>query len=182
YLLDKGQDILLRVLAREKWKSRSLHISFFGRGTNGEALADLAGRLGLRNVSFEGQTEDILGIWKNHHVLVLPSRAEGLPLALVEAMMCGRPAVVTNVGGNTEVIQDGVTGFLATPDEDSIDEALEEAWARREELHEMGQRAALRIRELVPASPAEDFAGTLLDLTSPSDSRAAIGQEVRAHD
>ncbi|PYS57973.1 MAG: group 1 glycosyl transferase [Acidobacteria bacterium] len=182
YLLDKGQDILLRVLAGEKWKGRKLHVSFYGSGVNGEALADLAARLGLRNVSFEGQTEDVLGIWKNHHALVLPSRAEGMPLALVEAMMCGRPCVVTKVGGNAEVVQDGVTGFLATPDEDSIDAALEEAWGRREELREMGQRAALRIRELVPASPAEDFAETLLDLTNASDSRAALGLGVRAHD
>lgn len=182
YLLDKGQDILLRVLAREKWKGRSLHVSFFGRGLNGEALTDLACRLGVSNVSFEGQTEDVPGIWKNHHMLVLPSRAEGMPLALVEAMMCGRPCVVTKVGGNAEVVQDGVAGFLAAPDEDSIDAALEEAWARRGELREMGQRAALRIRELVSANPAEDFAETLLALTSPSDSRAAIGLGVRVHD
>ncbi|MDQ3745057.1 MAG: glycosyltransferase, partial [Acidobacteriota bacterium] len=56
-LLDKGQDILLRVLAREKWKGRSLRVSFFGRGVNAESLADLAARLGLCNVSFEGETE-----------------------------------------------------------------------------------------------------------------------------
>jgi len=175
YLLDKGQDILLRVLAREKWKGRGLHVSFYGWGLNAESLADLAARLGVRNVSFEGQTTDVPGIWKEHHALVLPSRAEGLPLALVEAMMCGRPAVVTNVGGNAEVVQDAVTGFLAAPDEDSIDAALETAWARRGELREMGQRAALRIRELVPADPVEDFVETLLDLASPSDSPAVIG-------
>jgi len=174
YLLDKGQDILLRVLARKKWKGRDLHVSFFGRGINAEALSDLAARLGLLNISFEGHTDDIPSIWKKHHALILPSRAEGLPLSLVEAMMCGRAAVVTKVGGNAEVVQDGVTGFLAAPDEDSIDAALEKVWARRGELREMGQRAALRIRELVPANPAGDFADTLLDLARPSDSRAVI--------
>ena len=134
YLLDKGQDILLRVLARKKWKGRDLHVSFFGRGINAEALSDLAARLGLLNISFEGHTDDIPSIWKKHHALILPSRAEGLPLSLVEAMMCGRAAVVTKVGGNAEVVQDGVTGFLAAPDEDSIDAALEKVWARRGEL------------------------------------------------
>ncbi|HEX8116790.1 MAG TPA: glycosyltransferase family 4 protein, partial [Pyrinomonadaceae bacterium] len=94
YLLDKGQDILLRVLAREKWRARALRISFYGRGINAESLSDLAAKLGLRSVSFEGQTADVAGIWRGHHALVLASRAEGLPLALVEAMMCGRPAVV----------------------------------------------------------------------------------------
>jgi glycosyltransferase involved in cell wall biosynthesis len=174
YLLDKGQDILLRVLAREKWKRRSLHVSFYGQGVNAGSLAGLAERLGVRNASFEGQTEDVPGIWKEHHALVLSSRAEGLPLALVEAMMCGRPAVVTKVGGNAEVIEDGVNGFLAAPDPDSIDAALEEAWARRGELRGMGERAARRIRELVPANPAEEFADALLDLARPADARAVV--------
>lgn len=164
YVLDKGQDILLRVLAREKWKNRKLHVSFFGQGINAEALADLAARLGLRNVSFEGHTRDVPGIWKNHHALILPSRAEGLPLALVEAMMCGRPAIVTKVGGNAEVVDDHVTGFLADPSEDPLDAALEEAWARKGELSEMGGRAAIRIRELVSPHPAEDFANRLIEI------------------
>jgi glycosyltransferase involved in cell wall biosynthesis len=164
YVLDKGQDILLRVLAREKWKNRNLHVSFFGKGINAEALADLAARLAVRNVSFEGQTDDVPGIWKNHHALILPSRAEGLPLALVEAMMCGRPAIVTKVGGNAEVVDDHVTGFLAAPAEDPLDCALEEAWARKGELSEMGGRAAIRIRELVSPNPAEDFANKLIEI------------------
>jgi glycosyltransferase involved in cell wall biosynthesis len=164
FLLDKGQDILLRVLAREKWKARRLHVSFYGRGVNHDGLVRLAERLGVRAVSFEGQTSDVPGIWKTHHALVLPSRAEGLPLSLVEAMMCGRPAVVTNVGGSGEVIEDRVTGFLCAPAEDSLDAALEDAWRRRGELREMGRLAAARIRELVPSDPAGAFADTLQEL------------------
>lgn len=164
YLLDKGQDILLRVLAREKWKGRRLHVSFFGRGLNAEGIAHLAAKLGLRNVSFEGQTTDVAAVWRDHHALVLPSRAEGLPLSLVEAMMCGRPSIVTNVGGNAEVVDDGATGFLCAPTEESLDEALERAWSRRGELQEMGRRAALSIRRLVPPRPAEEFANALLEI------------------
>lgn len=96
--------------------------------------------------------------------MILPSRAEGLPLSLVEAMMCGRPAIVTNVGGNAEVIEDRVTGFLAAPAEDDIDAALDAAWERRHELREMGLLAASRIRELVPPNPAELFADMLLEI------------------
>lgn len=129
YLLDKGQDILLRVLASERWKARSLHVSFYGRGVNREALIDLAARLGVRNVSFEGQTGDVARVWETHHALVLPSRAEGLPLSLVEAMMCGRTGVVTRVGGNAEVVEDGVTGLLG----DSLDD-LEQAIGRIDQI------------------------------------------------
>lgn len=166
YLLDKGQDILLRVLAREKWKGRSLRVSFFGAGVNREGLSGLAARLGVTNVSFEGQTNDVAGVWKSHHALILPSRSEGLPLSLVEAMMSGRPAIVTNVGGNTEVVEDEVNGFVAAPSEDAIDAALEAAWARRHELRGMGLSAAARIRELVPPNPAEEFADTLLEIAA----------------
>jgi glycosyltransferase involved in cell wall biosynthesis len=181
YLLDKGQDILLRVLAREKWKGRKLHVSFYGSGVNGEALADLAARLGLRNVSFEGQTDDVQSVWKNYHALILPSRAEGLPLSLVEAMMCGRTGIVTNVGGNAEVIEDGVTGFLAAPFEDSLDAVLEEVWARRGELKEMGRLASIRIRELVSPNPAENFADKLIEITdtlAEAESGRNIGEQI----
>ena len=164
YLLDKGQDILLRVLARNKWKERKLHVSFFGEGVNRESLEFLAAKLGTQNVSFEGHTNDVVGIWRNHHALILPSRAEGMPLALVEAMMCGRPGIVTRVGGNAELVEDRVTGFLAAPVEDSLDAALEDAWARRHELHEMGRLAASKIRELIPPNPAEQFAHMLLNI------------------
>ena len=164
YLLDKGQDILLRVLARNKWKERKLHISFFGEGVNRESLEFLAAKLGLQNVSFEGHTNDVVGIWRNHHALILSSRAEGMPLALVEAMMCGRPGIVTTVGGNAELVEDRVTGFLAAPVEDSLDAALEDAWTQRHELHEMGRLAASTVRELIPPNPAEEFAHLLLNI------------------
>jgi glycosyltransferase involved in cell wall biosynthesis len=75
-------------------------------------------------------------------------------------MMCGRPAIVTDVGGNREVVEHGKTGFLAAPAEDT----LEEAWAAREMLWKIGCRAAARIRELVPPDPARDFATVLLDM------------------
>jgi glycosyltransferase involved in cell wall biosynthesis len=169
YLLDKGQDILLRVLARNKWKERKLHVSFFGQGVNRDSLESLAAKLGTQNVSFEGHTNDVVDVWRNHHALILASRAEGMPLALVEAMMCGRPGIVTTVGGNAELIEDRVTGFLAAPVEDSLDTALEDAWARRHELQEMGRLAASRIRELVPPNPAEAFAHMLLNLSDKDD-------------
>ena len=69
--------------------------------------------MGLEKVTYGGFTEDVESIWASHHALVLPSRSEGLPLVVVEAMLCGRPAIVTDVAGNAELIQDGVSGFVA---------------------------------------------------------------------
>lgn len=166
-VVDKGQDVLLRVLAREKWKQRNLHVSFFGQGINREGLEGLAARLRVTNINFAGQTGDVPGIWRDHHGLILPSRNEGLPLSIVEAMMCGRTAIVTNVGGNGEVVEDGVTGFVAEASaEADLDEALERAWQRRSEWRAMGELAAKRIRELVPADPAAGFADQLVQFAT----------------
>ena len=52
--------------------------------------------------AFHGHVSDVRGIWYDNHLLVLPSRCEGTPISLVEAMIWGHPAVVTGVGGNAE--------------------------------------------------------------------------------
>ena len=73
-------------------------------------------------------------------------------------MMCGRPAIVSDVGGNSEVIDDGRTGFLASgPELDAFDAALERAWQEREQWPAMGARAAVDIRRRVSADPGGDL-------------------------
>jgi glycosyltransferase involved in cell wall biosynthesis len=161
---EKGQDVLLRVLASEKWRSRPVAVTFLGEGEQRLGLEQMAGYLGLSNVTFAGRSDDVAGFWADHHALVLPSRAEGLPLVLVEALLCGRTAIVTDVGGNSEFVEDGVTGFIAAaPTEKSLDETLERAWSRRGEWAALGAAAAAYARTLVPADPAKLFAEILLE-------------------
>jgi glycosyltransferase involved in cell wall biosynthesis len=161
---DKGQDILLRVLARPKWRERPLTVTFYGDGPQRESLKGMAAFLELRSVDFAGLTGDIVGLWARHHGLVLCSRAEGLPLVVVEAMLSGRVPIVTDAGGNREVIGDGLSGYIAeAASEDAFDAALERAWADRANWREVGQRASAKIRELVPADPAAAFADILLE-------------------
>ena len=154
YPREKGQDILLKVLARHRWRERPVSLSFFGAGGHLEGLKATAAYLGLANVTFAGFSTDVEAIWRDHHALLLPSHCEGLPLALVEAMLSGRVAIVTDVAGHSEIVEDGVTGFLAAaPTADHVDEALERAWQRRSQWRAIGEAAAGRARELVPPRP-----------------------------
>src|SRR5205807_1547614 len=164
---EKGQDILLQVLAREPWRNRNLSVSFFGAGHNGQALRDLARRLALKNVDFPGFVTDVESIWKTHHALVLPSRTEGLPLALIEAMMCGRFGIVTNEGGSAEAVEEGRTGFIANAaNADELDHALERAWTVREQWESIGKAAGIAVRTMVPPDPVASFTAKLLGLVN----------------
>jgi len=165
-ILDKGQDILLQVLAQPHWRHQPLHVTFFGSGPHHQGLAEMAAFLGIADlVSFAGHVPDVAAIWQAHHALVLPSRYEGLPLALAEAMLCGRPAIAADAGGVAELLLDDETGFLAAAAAPAaFDEALGRAWARRAEWPALGQRAAAHARTLVPADAGADFAQRLLVL------------------
>jgi len=159
----KGQDILLKVIGSEKWKQRALAISFYGGGEQyGECVRKLAQRYAPGQVEFFGHVDDVEEIWKFNHGLVMPSRCEGMPLALVEAMLCSRLPIVTDIGGHSELVTHGVNGFLAAgPTVACIDAALEEAWQCRDAWQEMGGVAAISVRKKVPAHPAAEFARQL---------------------
>lgn len=161
--ISKGQDLLLRVLCDPKWRSRPLEVTLFGDGPSQQTLEKLQHMHGLANLRFGGFARDIEAVWATHHGLVLPSRYEGLPLALVEALLCARTCIVTDVAGNAELIQNDVTGFVAAgPSVACLDEAMERAWRRRDEWQAIGQHAAQQVRQQVPRDPAAVFADELL--------------------
>jgi L-malate glycosyltransferase len=70
-----------------------------------------------RNFLFLGRRADIPKILGCCDIAVLPSRAEGLPNAVLEYMAAGLPTIVSRVGGNTELVRDGVTGLLVPPED-----------------------------------------------------------------
>ena len=161
----KGQDLLFEVLKSPKWRVRPLHVTLFGSGPNARTLETLRAKYQLDNVTFGGFVQDVTSIWKSHHALILPSRYEGLPLAVVEAMLCARPCIVTDVAGNAELVEDGINGFLAAaPSAALLDEALERAWEERTSWQAMGQAAAARVRQLIPPDPAGVFADEIMKL------------------
>ncbi len=164
FLPDKGQDILIRILSEEKWRNRPVSISFIGKGIDEEAIKDLAKLLRVSNIDFKGQVDDIENMWLDYHALVLPSRCEGLPLSMVEAMAAGRPVIISDVGGNTELVEEGITGFIGYANEQSFEQAMERAWERRNVWEEIGKNAANHIATVVPKRPEQDFANSILKL------------------
>ena len=157
----KGQDILFEALASPKWENRDWHLSLYGEGPIKNPLERLAVRLGISNrVTFAGHVASVEDIWTANHALIMPSRYEGMPLAMVEAMLCGRPVLATDVAGHSEIVIDGKTGYLAGPPTvcDCGGVLGETLRANKANLENMGKAGAERIRELVPLNPAHVFA------------------------
>jgi glycosyltransferase involved in cell wall biosynthesis len=91
-----------------------------GDGPQRTALETQARSLGLGGRTiFLGYRQDIASLLANCDVFVLPSRFEGLPLSVLEAMAAGKPVIATAVGGTGEAVVDGVTGLLVPPADSS---------------------------------------------------------------
>ena len=139
----KGQDLLLEVLGQEKWRHRDWKLTLFGTGIHENYFRELVRYYRLEEkVEIPGKNVDMRQIWSGHQILLLPSRLEGTPIVLFGSMLCGRTAVVTDVGGNADFIRDGENGFVAAAASVSlVDQAMERAWGKRDHWLEMGQRA-----------------------------------------
>lgn len=112
----KGQKFLIeaaKIIIDQGVNARFLIV---GDGPLKEALKNQARELGIENeVLIAGQREDIPAILSSLDVFVLCSLSEEISLALLEAMAARKPVVVTDVGGNKEVVDAGVNGLLVKP-------------------------------------------------------------------
>ncbi len=152
----KGQDILLQVLSMPAWKTRNWHLNIYGIGQDYDHLVKLVTFFQVNDkVSFHKYIP-ATKIWQTNHLLIMPSYNEGTSLALLEAMSYGIPAVITNVGGQAEWIEDEVNGFVvAAPTINLLDQALEKCWLMKSEWQEMGIRASEKIIKHYPRSAGE---------------------------
>ena len=118
----KNHEVVIRALSVLKQLDKLNHIEYVicGRGSYEADLRKLAEGLDVADhVHFLGYRNDISEICNCADLFVFMPHQEGLPVALMEAMACGLPAVCSNIRGNTDLIEDGVTGLLAnnTPEE-----------------------------------------------------------------
>lgn len=112
----KRVDALLRALQVIHETRPGTTLLVIGDGEERTALERLSCELGVEHaVTFRGWAEDVPGALRQARVLALLSEAEGLPMAMLEAMACGLPVVVTDVGAIGSVIEDGVNGHLVPP-------------------------------------------------------------------
>jgi L-malate glycosyltransferase len=109
----KRVDLFLRIIADLRPRHPHIRAAIVGDGPLRGDLESLANSLGIGDhVDFLGFHEDTELYYNRAKVFVLTSSAEGLSLAMLEAMACGLPAVVPAVGDLADVVLNGITGYL----------------------------------------------------------------------
>lgn len=144
----KNPLLLVRAAARIAERSK-LRFLFVGEGPLLGELQETIARLKLvdccRILPFQ---EDVTWVLSATDVLVLPSRQESFGLVLVEAASLGKPAIATRTEGPSEIIVDGVTGFLVTPeDERELAQKIIDIFGPSGDRQQMGKAAAQRASE-----------------------------------
>jgi glycosyltransferase involved in cell wall biosynthesis len=110
---EKNIPLLLEAFASVAAGRRDLRLFLVGGGPEEPALRALAVKLGIvENCVFHASTSDVAVCLSAMDIFVLPSLTEGLSNSLMEAMACGCCAIASDVGGNPELVTDGVTGLL----------------------------------------------------------------------
>jgi len=152
----KGIEVLLQAFKTIS-QNHPTHLLVIGDGPLGDELRALASDLGIdRSVSWFGARRDP-EIWlRAMDVFVFPSRLEGIPNAVLEAMATGLPIVATAIGGVVDLIQDRMTGIVIPPDDpDALAAALDQ------QLNDAALRADLGLRARVRAVGAFSLSGSI---------------------
>lgn len=142
----KNHAMMLRALKRICQALPDTYLVIVGDGPERENLQTLAAQLDVsKNIIMTGFRENIEEYYSMMDVFLLTSFSEGTAMTLLEAMAAGLPAIVTDVGGNQEIIQDGDNGLVvASGDDHTLAEKVLSLLQDEEQAQTMGRAARQR--------------------------------------
>ena len=162
---EKGQDVMLDALPAVVARHPKLKLRIIGDGQERPALEARAEQLGVKEqVEFTGWRSDMPEQYAQLDALVLSSRSEGLPFAVLEAMSYGLPVIATRVGAIDHVIEDGKTGWIVEPgDPQALASGINSALADLAEFARVGQAGR---ESLYPRFSTQERARKMYELYS----------------
>ncbi len=179
---DKGLDVLFEALCRLHQAGAACRCLVVGHGPMRGELSALVGEAGLSSkVMFVGFQDDVRPYLAAADIFVLPSRSEGLPFALLEAMSSGLACIATDVGGVREVISDGEDGLIVPPESPvALGEAVGRLLSDASLRSTIGKRARARTQsEFDQRKSLAEMRGLLFGSEPcPRLSPTAVGEEM----
>ena len=178
----KNHEVVIRALSVLKQRDKLNHIEYVicGRGAYEADLKKLAEELGVADhIHFLGYRNDISEICNCADLFVFMSHQEGLPVALMEAMACGLPAVCSNIRGNTDLIEDGVTGLLANNTPEEVAESISEMKSDTALRNRVASAALQKIKQFDLSSVEDEMTKIYGGLSNLALQGVYKGQQIR---
>ncbi|MBQ9086063.1 MAG: glycosyltransferase [Clostridia bacterium] len=145
----KALDVLLKAAKVTCEAHENLYFLIVGDGPERDSLLRLREELGIQEkVIFSGFRQDVYNILNASDLFCLSSDYEGLPISILEAMLCGIPSVATDVGGVSEVIEDGVSGIVCEKQcVSQLADGIEKLLMNSEDWKKMSEKALEKSHE-----------------------------------
>ncbi len=146
---EKGFDVLVKAAERVLREQPDTGFVLFGEGSERARLQKQINAAGLgQNFILAGFRADLDRFLPHFDLFVLPSYTEGMPNVVLEAFAAGVPVVATAVGGTTEIVEDGVSGYLVpSGDDEAMAERIGLALDNADTLPDMGREGRLHVHE-----------------------------------
>ena len=150
--LYKGHDVLIRALVSLAEQHPAVSLTIVGEGDRRAELEALCNDLGVadrvRFAGFIADRDELLDLVASHSIFVMPSRTEGLPRALIEAMALGVPCVGSRVGGIPELLPD--EALVPPGDVDALAHVIDELLSSPESREVLGEECRRRAQQFSP--------------------------------
>ncbi|AQQ09293.1 GDP-mannose-dependent alpha-(1-6)-phosphatidylinositol monomannoside mannosyltransferase [Sedimentisphaera cyanobacteriorum] len=146
---EKGCDVLLKACGILKQRGIEFSLVVGGEGEQRQSLEDLCSELGIEDsVSLPGWVKNKEKFFSEIDIFCMPSRKEGLPVALLEAMSFGKPCITTNLPGPSEAINKNGGGIIIEKENpEKLADALEKIIINEDFAAGLGQKARQTVRD-----------------------------------
>lgn len=146
----KNHQLVLHALGllQKQGKLGNIQYVICGRGVRLDELKALAQELQIADhVHFLGYRNDISAICQASDLFVFMSKQEGLPVAMMEAMACGLPVICSDIRGNTDLVENGVSGIISESTPEKLAENILQLASNPSKLQGLSARAAKMIQK-----------------------------------
>ncbi len=177
----KGHDVLLKSFAASE-AARGLDLVIIGRGSRERELKRLAAELGIaERVKFPGFSANPWAWFARARLFVLPSRWEGFPSVVAEALACGAPALVTACEfGPSEVVEDGACGLVVPPDDvEAFRGGMDRLLADDALAQSLRRRGERRVLDFAIAEMVEAYSDLIIEQAGRRPGRRRRGLRAR---
>lgn len=168
----KNHDCMVNAVKLLTDKGIDIQFSFFGDGELEDTTRQLVANLGLESkIRFCGLTDNVFPHLHDADIFLLPSKWEGIPMSIIEAMGTGLPVIASRVGGVPDMIEDGVDGVLIEPTGQALADAIEKLLQDYALRKALGENARLSANRFSAATMANAYCELYTRLADRKDSR-----------